>query len=689
MANSSAIKAGAAYVEIFADKSKLMRGLRAAETDIKKWGKSISSFGAKMMGVGTAILTPLIGAAKYFSTFGDNIAKMSKRTGVSVESLSALGFAAEQSGSNIETLEKGIRKMQQSILDSNMGLKTTTDIFAMLGLNASSFSGLKPEEQFRLLADRLSQIQDPSQRAAIAMKLLGKSGTALLPMLEKGAAGLDELMEEAKRLGLVLSSEDAASAEELNDALNRMWRTIKMSFANIGAAIAPIITDLSNKIAVIVGKISNWIKENRGLVRMVLYLAASLVAAGGAFVAFGYAMIFVSKAIAVIRTGFSAIRTALMFLMSPIGMIITAVTALTGVFLYFTGYGGQLLNWLGGCFNTLRTDATNAIGGITAALANGDIGTAAKIAFLFLKMEWLRAKEWMLGYWHSIKLFIAEIWYALVYSIAVAWYATVYGIEVAFAETAAFIQRTWARAVALLKTAWVDCVQFFQSIWVTFKEWWGNTIDWVAKKLMRVWIWWKKITDSKFDAAAAEKELQESFSKDKQDRQDASDSKLLQIDKEADTKRAAIDKEKEDSLNEIESRRAKRREQSKKEFDSGLGAANQYVENGLQNIIEENKKASQETAAELAKTKNEFNAAVAKVKEPAAPTAKALTAPKKDWQASGLDKASIAGTFSAFGLGQMGAGGVMQKIADASMRTAAATEEIADNTADGGAEFGE
>ncbi|MEN6385517.1 MAG: hypothetical protein ABFD79_10000, partial [Phycisphaerales bacterium] len=114
-----------------------------------------------------------------------------------------------------------------------MGLKTTTDIFAMLGLSANSFKGLKPEEQFRLLADRLSQIQDPSQRAAIAMKVFGKSGTSLLPMLEKGAAGLDELMEEAKQLGLVLSSEDAASAEELNDALNRMWRTIKMSFTNI------------------------------------------------------------------------------------------------------------------------------------------------------------------------------------------------------------------------------------------------------------------------------------------------------------------------------------------------------------------------------------------------------------------------------------------------------------------------
>ena len=690
MANSGSIKAGAAYVELFADTSPLSRGLRAAEISVRKWGQSVSAMGRQMMGIGTAIVGPLLGAAKYFSIYGDNIAKMSKRTGVGVESLSALGFAAEQSGSSLETVEKGIRKMQQSILDANMGLKTTTDVFAMLGVSAASFAGMKPEEQFRLLADRISQIEDPSKRAAIAMKIFGRSGTALLPLFEKGAAGLDELMNEAKQLGLVLSNEDAASAEELNDALNRMWRTIKMSFSNIGAAVAPIITDLSNKIAVIVGKISNWIKENRGLFQTALFVGAGLIAAGGAFVVFGNAMIFAGKTLSIIRGSFSALKTGLAFLMSPIGLVTAAVIALTGVFLYFTGYGGQLLNWLGSCFDTLRQDATNAIGGIAAAFAKGDLGLAARIGWLFVKTEWLRAKEWMLGYWHSIKVTIMEVWYSLVYLLAAAWFGAVYRIETAWAETVAFIGQVWTRAGAILKTAWVDAVQFFKTIWIGFKEWWGNTIDWVAKKLMRVWIWWKKITDSSFDAASAEKQLEDSFAQDKQDRQSDADNKRLGIDKEADTKRSAIEKEKEDSLTEIETRRAGRRKQSKAEFDSGMAGANQYVENSLKNVIESNNADKKAVADELAKTKDEFNAAIAKAKEPVEPKTKTPILPKKDWQAdSGLTKASTTGTFSAFGLSQLGAGGVMQKIADATMRTAEATEDIADNTSGGGAEFGD
>jgi len=690
MSKSGSIKAGAAYVELFADRSPLIRGLRAAEISVKKWGQSVSAMGRQMMGVGTAILTPLIGAAKYFSAYGDNIAKMSKRTGVGVESLSALGFAAEQSGSNLETVEKAIRKMQQSILDANMGLKTTTDIFAMLGVSAATFSGLKPEEQFRLMADRISQIEDPSKRAAIAMKIFGKSGTALLPMLEKGAAGLDELMNEAKKLGLVLSSEDAASAEELNDALNRMWRTIKMSFANIGAAVAPIITDLSNKIAVIVGKISNWIKENRGLFQTAFFVGAGLIAAGGAFVVFGNAMIFAGKALAIIRGSFTALKTGLAFLLSPIGLVTAAVISLTGAFLYFTSYGSELLNWLGNCFNTLKQDATNAIGGIVSAFAKGDLGLAARIGWLFVKTEWLRAKEWMLGYWLSIKLTIMEVWYSLVYSLASAWYGAVYAIGTAWAETVSFIGQVWIRAGAILKTAWVDAVAFFKTIWVGFKQWWAETIDWVAKKLMRVWIWWKKITDSSFDAAAAEKQLEDSFAQDKQDRQSNADNKRLEIDKEADAKSSAIEKEKDESLSEIEARRTGRRKQSKTEFDSGMAGAKQYVEDGLKDVIDSNNASKKAVADELAKTKDEFNAAIAKAKEPVESKAKTPVLHKKDWQGeSGLTKASTTGTFSAFGLSQLGAGGVMQVISAATLRTAEATEDIADNTAGGGAEFGD
>jgi hypothetical protein len=251
---------------------------------------------------------------------------------------------------------------------------------------------------------------------------------------------------------------------------------------------------------------------------------------------------------------------------------------LAGIVLYFTGYGAELLNWFGSCWTSLKEDATNAIGGISAALAKGDLGLAARIGWLFVKTEWLKAKQWMLGFWITIKTAILEVWFAIVYSIAVAWDAVVFGIQVAWAETVAFIGRVWVKTGAFLKGAWITTVQFFKNLWAGFKMYWGNTVDWMAKKLMGIWIWWKKLTDPTFDEKAARKEIDDQFAQDKADRTGEYDNQILQNDKQADADRLKLQQDTQDSLDEIEAKRTARRKDARDKFDAGLQAANQYVE---------------------------------------------------------------------------------------------------------------
>ena len=52
MANVGGIRAGRAYVELYADASKLQRSLKAAESRLKSFGDSASSIGAQFMGRG-------------------------------------------------------------------------------------------------------------------------------------------------------------------------------------------------------------------------------------------------------------------------------------------------------------------------------------------------------------------------------------------------------------------------------------------------------------------------------------------------------------------------------------------------------------------------------------------------------------------------------------------------------------
>ena len=117
------------------------------------FGQSVRNTGLKMAGLGAAMLAPLLGAAKAFSSMGDEVAKMAKRTGVSVETLSELRYVASQTGTDFGTLENAFRKMQRSIYDAGRGLPTQVDALKDLGLTFKDLDGLSPEQQFKLLAN--------------------------------------------------------------------------------------------------------------------------------------------------------------------------------------------------------------------------------------------------------------------------------------------------------------------------------------------------------------------------------------------------------------------------------------------------------------------------------------------------------------------------------------------------------
>jgi len=158
MADTRGIRAGRAFVELGVS-DKLSAGLRRAQKRLKAFGDGLRSVGTRLTAIGAGAVASLLSTVKVFTAMGDTLDKMSKRTGVSVESLSELGFAAEQSGADLATFEKGVRSMQRSINDLGRGLSTQTDAFATLGLTMADLDGLSPEAQFKLIAERLSQIE--------------------------------------------------------------------------------------------------------------------------------------------------------------------------------------------------------------------------------------------------------------------------------------------------------------------------------------------------------------------------------------------------------------------------------------------------------------------------------------------------------------------------------------------------
>ncbi len=466
MGKAQGIRAGKAFVELGVS-DKLTRGLRRAQKRLKAFGAGLRNIGTRITAFGATLAAPLAASLKVFSSAGDQLDKMSKRTGVSVESLSELGFAAEQSGADLETLEKGVRVMQRTMGDASQGLATAVDAFDALGLKVEQLQGLSPEKQFTLIADRLSQIADPTARAAAAMDVFGRAGSKLLPLVANGAKGMAELRDEARSLGLTISTQAAGDAAKLTDTLNILWRVLKNNVFAIGSALAPAIIDVSKRITRVAVRVAEWIKQNKALVVTALKVTAAIVTGGIALVALGFLISGVGAAaggLATVLSGigaaFGVIGTAIAALASPIGLAISAIVGLGTTLLVTTDAGAAALAWLGDRFQSLKDTVFKVIGGISDALAAGDIGLAAKILWLSLKLAWQNGVAALNRIWLEAKQFflgtVQSMWYgALAFTQQI-----LHGLEVAWIETTSFLSKTWTAFTGGFKKAWGSAINF-------------------------------------------------------------------------------------------------------------------------------------------------------------------------------------------------------------------------------------
>jgi hypothetical protein len=386
--NQQGIRAGKAFVELSANDSRLIKGLRSAQRRLMQFGQTVTGMGARLLGVGAGFAAPIIAATKNFADFGDAVNKMSARTGLSAEAVSGLGFAAEQSGADTKTLEAGFRGMSRTILNASRGLSTAVDSFTDLGLSIENIQGLDPEQQFKLIAERISQIEDPTRKAAIAMSIFGRSGQMLIPLLDAGSAGISDMQEEARRLGITLSDDDAAAAAELTDAMNRVRRSMKAAWMSGGLVLANGMTKLLNEVSTVIPQITQWMRANKTLITTVAAAIAATTAFGGVLVVAGGALTLASVAV-------GALASAITLALSPMGLMLGVLTSLT-TYAIRSGKAVQALDKL---FPTLRSTVTEAFTAISEAIAGGDILAATRVLWAAVNLEWTKginaiSKKW-------------------------------------------------------------------------------------------------------------------------------------------------------------------------------------------------------------------------------------------------------------------------------------------------------
>ena len=282
-ASAGAIRAGQAFVELFV-KDEIAKGLAKAQRTLKSWGNSLSSVGRDLMAGGAAVLAPMTAAVKMFSDAGHELETLSKKTGMSVEWLSAMQYAVGQLGGEFDGFDIGIKKMQNVVADAGRGAQPSVDAIERLGLSVQQVATLSPEQQFMTIGDALNRIQDPAQRAAAAVDLFGRTGTQMLPVFSEGAAGVERFMSRARELGVVMSSQMAKDAGDLHHQMEEVWMVMKSAGNAVAEALVPTLKELGEWISRNVQAFRAWAAEHQEAIQWAFKLAAAAVAVGGALV---------------------------------------------------------------------------------------------------------------------------------------------------------------------------------------------------------------------------------------------------------------------------------------------------------------------------------------------------------------------------------------------------------------------
>lgn len=281
-------RVGRLEIELFAGTSGFVKAMRDAEVTVKVFGVRIrTGLGVEMrslQGVITGAVktvlnlkTALAGAAVVFGAYRafrsldaaadtvDKLGKASKRLGVTVEQLSALRFAAGESGIEFEKLatmaSKAAKGVAEIVADGNTTVKVgrlTVKLTDAAG-QVRNIADLLPD-----LAKGIESAGSEAEQLRLAQRFFGKGGgddfVTLLKESGTFVKGLAEQTERARRLGVLFTEDQVEKLTAYRDAVGRVqqaWLGVKVKLMT---EIAPAVTEFLDGLALRIAGLPALIK---------------------------------------------------------------------------------------------------------------------------------------------------------------------------------------------------------------------------------------------------------------------------------------------------------------------------------------------------------------------------------------------------------------------------------------------
>lgn len=275
--------------EEFSGNDEVVRGLGDALTDVAgKFGIQLPDAAKKAVAslngihAGTALAYTglgLLGAAlvkaekalismtKKGAEYAKEIKTFSSVTGQSVESLQEFDYAAEMIGVSSDRIRDSLKETTNKMQEARDGNEATAAAYAKLGVSITDANGnlRSAEDVFYDTIDALGQMENRTERDALAMDLMSESAQELNPLIDAGSGALKKYADEAHDMGYVLDNEALTALTEVDDAYQRLQKSQESAKNQLSAEFAPYLTEFYEKITKLIKDGGQAMKES-GLV---------------------------------------------------------------------------------------------------------------------------------------------------------------------------------------------------------------------------------------------------------------------------------------------------------------------------------------------------------------------------------------------------------------------------------------
>jgi len=219
----------------------------AGESAGKESGSKFSGSMAKSLAKGTAVVAgavagvgaALVGAAGKTAEYGDEIDKASQKLGVSSTFYQEWEAVLQHSGTSMDSMSATFKKLATASQDAS---DDQIAAFEALGLSMDQVSSMSAEDLFTSVISGLQDMEEGTDRTALATTLLGKGATELGALFNTSSEDTQAMIDRVHELGGVMSEDAVAASAQYQDSLQDM----KTSLQGVGTSLmADLLPSLS------------------------------------------------------------------------------------------------------------------------------------------------------------------------------------------------------------------------------------------------------------------------------------------------------------------------------------------------------------------------------------------------------------------------------------------------------------